>query len=241
MGSLPLLRFLPDLPVDLILKMPPNLLSSMTTDIIENMKTKNQNNARKQRSESFTNISSSSVYSIKMKQPEGRSDSKNRTRTGETVLFCYFFQLFDARPVFVDLSERSMHFKKDQCFWDPAPLYFQPGALFTESIRMIYSGLYHENPDQFESGLDRLNLVQMKDIFMDHFASGNVEALVFKPEVMKESFRTMLSRLDSLEADPPVELAFLALSLMCLYDALQNYGPLNARKCYELASLMASM
>lgn len=256
LALLPLLRFLPDLPAELILRLPPSLVLALGQTVSQNLTDEKLQPALRERRESleehfpsWTMNHSSSKSAPPSRTPargpsgpelppfenSGMQGPVSRRDLYFQTLKLYFFQLFRPGPVFVDLSHRALQATPWGMNWKPAPLFFRAPEHFSAAMLDIYGGLYEEREDQFQSGLDALNLGPMKDIFRSHFMGGDVEALQFKPAVLKESFHRMLNGLRDLKEPPTVELAFLALSLFCLYEGLHDAPPLNAKTAYREA------
>ncbi|MDJ0848192.1 MAG: hypothetical protein QNK04_07440 [Myxococcota bacterium] len=157
---------------------------------------------------------------------------------GQRILEVYFAQLFAGDTAILDLRADGWAWPsgEEAPSWRPRALWvrWEPG--FLDAVRDLYRGFYQEDDARFEEGLRALRLEPAGEVLRAHFGEGDQRAVRFESRVFHSSFHEVFLRCRDEGVSLHRNFLALGLYLACLYDGLEELGPLDVRDAFERAT-----
>lgn len=150
------------------------------------------------------------------------TDLESRQKRAAFLLELYFYQILRLPEAWLDLRTNRFSKPENTTSWDPAGLRVKWDPAFLEPLRDLYQGFYRDDPIRFEDALQRLNLYPAREIFIEHFGSGDQSCVKFSLEHFHKTFHEtfMVCKANKLELHP--NFVPLGLMLACLYQQLEE-------------------
>ena len=165
------------------------------------------------------------------------TDGETRPYHGATILTLYFHQLFDEAPTLLDLRRRCFEPADGELVWAPTRLYVEWDDNFIDGVRSMYRGFYQADDEEFERGLERLDLHGLGEVFLAHFGEGDQRSVHFEIDHFHSTFADILDRCDEEDRSLHHNFAALGVYLSCLYDHLEGLGgSFDVRGAFERAT-----
>lgn len=150
------------------------------------------------------------------------ADLESRQKRAAFLLELYFYQVLRLPEAWLDLRTNRFSNPQNLTTWDPAGLRVKWDPAFLAALRGLYHGFYRDDPIEFEDALQRLNLYPAREIFIEHFGSGDQSSVKFSLTHFHKTFHEtfMTCKQSKLQLHPN----FVALGLMlaCLYQQLEE-------------------
>lgn len=145
-------------------------------------------------------------------------------RDGDALLELYFHQLYYGPTTILDLRHDRFVREGDSMLWKPAALYIEWDSDFLSALRELYRGFYSGDDHMFEAALAELNLVPAKDIFLEHFGSGDQDAVAFDMKTFHDTFHRAFVACREQGSQLHGDFIALGLYLATLYEHLEAVG-----------------
>ena len=162
------------------------------------------------------------ITQLEPKHAQGLADEDKRLERATLLLELYFYQILRLPEAWLDLRTNRFSASEEEPVWDPVGLRVQWDPEFLSALRDLYCGFYRDNSMAFEDGLRRLNLYPAREIFIEHFGSGDQTNVQFSLRHFHETFHKtfLVCKKSKLQLHPN----FVALGLMlaCLYQQLED-------------------
>ena len=142
---------------------------------------------------------------------------------GQLALELYFAQIFRSDMAVVDLwPSRFGVDAAGDAVWCPRPMYLRWDAEFQSGLRDVYSGLFQENEQSLERGLEALKLGTAGEALRRHLGPGDQRSVRFESAKLHAMLREMAARRRGEKG--PLHRNFMAFGLYVsgLYELLES-------------------
>jgi hypothetical protein len=152
---------------------------------------------------------------------------------GTEILKLYFGQLKNENGLVLDM--RSQHFSQSGSVlhWKPNSTWYQMKKEFREALIELYKSFYFDNHNNFikalsdlglSKGLNSEQVLELKELFKNHFGSGDQTQVEFDLETFNDSFAELFKFFVAHEVEIKTDFLFLGVYLITLYQNLEQIG-----------------
>ena len=161
-----------------------------------------------------------------------------KKKMGELILALYFHQIFHFEEFYLDFRPaRFFVTKKSKTLtlnWQPKNLMVKWDLDFQCALRNVYTGFYEDDADLFEDGLETLNLMELKDLFLNHFGEGDQTSVSFHTQHFLETFHDIFTTCKEQKIKLSPFFLHLGVALATMYECLECLDvELDVRQAYE--------
>lgn len=163
------------------------------------------------------------------------NSAEERRKIGESILTLYFRQIYFSNVFLLDLRpDRFSYADGGLLGWNPSGLWIEMSPTFSEGLRKLYNGFYHEDEKTLDEGLMQLNLTppelskekiqELKGLLDEHFGAGRHKPVSFSIEKFATSFDRLFLYLKNNKVKISEDFLFLGIYLITLYIHLDKLG-----------------
>ncbi len=166
---------------------------------------------------------------------DGAQEPGDERALGQRILEVYFGQLFASDATILDLrgARWASSADADAPSWFPRALWIRWQPEFLAAVRDMYRGFYCDDDALFDRGIQALRLEPAADVLRAHFGEGDQREVRFETRVFHSSFHEVFVRCRDEGVTLHRNFLALGLYLACLYDGLEDRGPLDVRDAFE--------